>query len=105
MLGSSMGLTPFVFVSTIYNENGILSRGFGQKVQENFNRAFEEIISMTERFENPAPIVFGKNICTPAAYKMYKKPDFFRGNIVKESAGLPLTKGRKLEYSITNLIP
>ena len=77
MLDYFIGIIPFFFVSTIYNRNENLSRGFVRKMQKYFLRVRDGKPAMTEADERDSSNALGAHVCAPDMHKrlrnLYKK--------------------------------
>lgn len=102
------GITPFFFVSTIYNETAILSIGFREKVEKSFWFFFDRILSMTDMYAGNSSMLCLGHRCSPQMYKLLrnldKNPRFFPWNVVKESLRSSLDFSPLKRYSMGNFI-
>ena len=77
MLDYFIGIIPFFFVSTIYNRNGNLSRGFVRKMQKYFPGIEDGKIAMTEWHDGNSPKLRCADECVPEMHNglrnLYKK--------------------------------
>jgi hypothetical protein len=64
-----IGIIPFFFVSTIYNRNENLSRGFVRKMQKYFLGAKDGKTAMTEANDGYSSHALGAHGCTPDMHK------------------------------------
>ena len=77
MLDYFIGIIPFFFVSTIYNRNENLSRGFVRKMQKYFPGIEDGKTAMTERHDGNSSKPRRADECVPEMHKglrnLYKK--------------------------------
>lgn len=69
MLDHFIGIIPFFFVSTIYNRNENLSRGFVRKMQKYFPDTQDGKTVMTEVNDGYSSDALGAHVCTPDMHK------------------------------------
>ena len=102
------GITPFFFVSTIYNETAILSIGFREKVQKSFWTFCDKFPSMTDTPARNSSMLCLRHRCSPQMYKLLRNLDknrrFFPWNVVKESLRSSLDFSPLKRYSMNNFI-
>ena len=69
MLGYFIGIIPFFFVSTIYNRNENLSRGFVRKMQNYFYRSKDGELAMTEKNDGYSSATLEGHVCAPGMHR------------------------------------
>ena len=86
MLDYFIGIIPFFFVSTIYNINGILSRGFVRKMQNIFSNICDGKPAMTETVDGYASYTPKTYLCALGMHKrmrnLYKNATKNREKVV-----------------------
>ena len=86
MLDYFIGIIPFFFVSTIYNINEILSRGFVRKMQNVFSNNCDGKIAMTEMADGYASYAPKTYLCALGMHKrmrnLYKNATKNREKVV-----------------------